>query len=70
MIKEVKLSDICIINGLQTGPFGSQLKADEYKNDGVPVVMPRDIVEGQIDTKCISKVPVEKSKLLKKHILQ
>ena len=32
MIKEVKLSDICIINGLQTGPFGSQLKADEYKD--------------------------------------
>jgi type I restriction enzyme S subunit len=44
------LGNICLDKGLQTGPFGSQLKADEYSSEGVPVVMPKDIVSGQITT--------------------
>jgi len=33
---------------IQTGPFGSQLHAEEYVNDGIPVVNPSNIVSGRI----------------------
>jgi type I restriction enzyme S subunit len=33
---------------IQTGPFGSQLKSDEYEPGGVPVINPSHIVAGQI----------------------
>ncbi len=64
------LESICIDKGLQTGPFGSQLKADEYSHEGVPVVMPRDIVNGQITTHAISRVPESKAFSLSKHRLK
>ena len=35
-------------NGIQTGPFGSQLHASEYIESGVPVIMPKDMVSGCI----------------------
>nr|WP_320010812.1 restriction endonuclease subunit S [uncultured Desulfobulbus sp.] len=39
---------------MQTGPFGSQLHADDYVQDGVPLINPAHIVAGQIvpDPKC------------------
>jgi type I restriction enzyme, S subunit len=39
---------------LQTGPFGSQLHADEYIEDGVPVINPSHMINGTIvpDGKC------------------
>jgi type I restriction enzyme S subunit len=39
---------------LQTGPFGSQLHADEYVDDGIPAVNPANIQNGKIfpDWKC------------------
>lgn len=33
---------------MQTGPFGSQLHADEYVEGGVPLINPVDIMNGQI----------------------
>lgn len=35
--------------GLQTGPFGDELKASEYLAGGVPVILPRDLVAGTIE---------------------
>jgi len=55
--------------GLQTGPFGSQLKAEEYVPEGVPVVMPKDIVDGSIVGAGCSCVSIEKSQELSKHRL-
>lgn len=31
---------------IQTGPFGSQLHQHDYSEQGVPVVMPKDIRNG------------------------
>ena len=35
-------------HGLQTGPFGSQLHASDYVAHGVPVIMPKDMMNGYV----------------------
>ena len=50
----IPLSKIAVAKGLQTGPFGSQLKASEYTKTGIPVVMPKDISNGKITTQSIA----------------
>ena len=63
----VRLVTIAEPKGLQTGPFGSQLKAEEYVEFGVPVVMPKDIYAGKIVTDRIARVPESIAKKLTKH---
>ncbi len=70
MTNIVPLSKIVVDKGLQTGPFGSQLKADEYTPRGIPVVMPKDIEDGYVVTKTITRVPEHKAKKLEKHRIQ
>ena len=41
---------------IQTGPFGSQLHQSDYSTDGIPVVMPKDLVNGKISEKSIARV--------------
>lgn len=54
-------------NGLQTGPFGSQLHAKDYIDDGIPVIMPKDIVDGKISKETIAQISEAKAKSLRKH---
>ena len=63
----VTLGSITVLKGLQTGPFGSQLKAEEYTDRGIPVVMPKDISNGEIITNEIARVSEAKAKKLTKH---
>jgi hypothetical protein len=51
------LVDLAEPRGIQIGPFGSQLHAHEYTEDpsGTPVVMPQDLVDGQILTTRIKR---------------
>jgi type I restriction enzyme S subunit len=67
----VTLNQIRIRSGgvLQTGPFGSQLHAHEYVTDGVPVVMPQDIVDGHVSVQQIARIPEEKAARLSRHRL-
>ena len=37
-----------ISNTIQTGPFGSQLHQSDYSEEGIPVVMPKDLVNGKV----------------------
>lgn len=46
----VHLAKITVEKGLQTGLFGSQLKANEYTEKGVPIVMPKDVNSSKIST--------------------
>ena len=52
---------------LQTGPFGSQLKQAEYTDEGVPVIMPKDIRNGEVVTETVARVPEEKADRLARH---
>ena len=54
---------------LQTGPFGSQLHAHEYVNEGTPVIMPQDILNGQISTSVIARIPERRANELHRHRL-
>ncbi|WP_017361186.1 restriction endonuclease subunit S [Ectopseudomonas mendocina] len=55
--------------GLQTGPFGSQLHAKEYSNDGIPILMPKDLGFGEIDSSRAAKVPEHVASRLIRHRL-
>lgn len=52
---------------LQTGPFGSQLKQDEYSDHGVPVVMPKDIENGRVNKDTVARVPDATAERLHRH---
>ena len=55
---------------LHTGPFGSQLHASEYREEGVPVVMPQDINEGLIDEVSIARISEGRAATLARHRLK
>lgn len=62
--------DAACAGDLQTGPFGSQLHADEYVAEGIPVVMPKDIVGGRIVADTASLIPPARADQLRRHRLQ
>lgn len=55
---------------VQTGPFGSQLHAEEYVEDGWPVVNPMNIVDGGIVSAPTMTITTDKRAELARHILQ
>lgn len=46
-----------LVNELKTGPFGSALSADEYVDEGVPLINPSDLRGGAIWPDRAAKVP-------------
>jgi type I restriction enzyme, S subunit len=65
------LGEVCQKGGgsVQTGPFGSQLHEYDYREGGVPVVMPADIVDGRIDTRRIARITEADADRLGRHKL-
>lgn len=70
--EKVPLASLAADGGIQIGPFGSQLHAREYTDDpdGIPVVMPQDLVNGEIITAKIKRVPYLVAQRLKRHAMQ
>lgn len=66
------LGDICNNNGgfIQTGPFGSQLHAEDYIPVGTPVVMPKDIVNRRVQPLSTAKIGESDVSRLAKHQLK
>ena len=63
--KKVTLQEI--VTTIQTGPFGSQLHQSDYSNDGIPVIMPKDLIDGKISLTSISRVSEEHVSRLHRH---
>lgn len=66
------LGDICRRGGgfIQTGPFGSQLHASDYVEDGIPTIMPKNIGENKVTEDEISRVSPEDVERLRKYKVQ
>ncbi|MFI5338605.1 MAG: nucleotidyl transferase AbiEii/AbiGii toxin family protein [Candidatus Methylomirabilales bacterium] len=58
-----------IADSLQTGPFGSQLHADEYVPGGSPVINPANLQDGQLVPDWDCTVDVATARRLKRHRL-
>lgn len=54
---------------VQTGPFGSQLHASDYVEDGLPSVMPKNLSDDRISTEDIARVSVEDAERLERYRL-
>ena len=68
---ETSLGEVCDkVGGLiQTGPFGSQLHQSDYSEQGIPVVMPKDIVGGRISSETVARVSSDHVNRLSRHKL-
>jgi len=70
--REVTIGELCKEGGgnVQTGPFGSQLKASAYVADGIPTIMPANLVDFRISEEGIARISPEDLARLAKHQLR
>ncbi|MGO9258815.1 MAG: restriction endonuclease subunit S [Bryobacteraceae bacterium] len=62
------LVSLCVDRyGIQTGPFGSQLHQSDYSEDGVPVVMPKNLIDFRIALEGIAHIPEATAAKLARH---
>ncbi|HPA07337.1 MAG TPA: restriction endonuclease subunit S [Methanoregulaceae archaeon] len=54
-------------NPIQTGPFGAQLHSYDYVNEGIPLILINNIVNGKISTAGIPKITSHKAIALSKY---
>jgi type I restriction enzyme S subunit len=55
---------------IQTGPFGSQLHASDYRVEGTPIIMPVNMGDNVINERGIARVGNRDARRLAKHRLQ
>ncbi len=70
--KNSRIEELCNQNNtfVQTGPFGSQLHESDYSPEGIPVIMPKDLIDGKISEASIARVSENHAHRLKRHQVQ
>ena len=74
-LSRARLADLCVPNGVQTGPFGSQLHKEDYVDNGTPIITVEHLGDNRIIHKDLPKVSdidtdrLEKYKLKKGDIV-
>ena len=66
--QRIKLVDVA--SNIQTGPFGSQLHQSDYSEEGIPVVMPKDLIDGHISENSIARVNKSHVQRLSRHKIE
>lgn len=61
------LGELASNGGIQIGPFGSQLHAHEYVDEGVPVVMPADLTANGLQYDRLRRITKTTAERLAKH---
>lgn len=70
-IRTVTIGQICKEGGgnVQTGPFGSQLKAAAYVPSGIPTIMPVNLIDYRVVEEGIAQIgPADHARLSKHHL--
>ena len=55
---------------VQTGPFGSQLHASDYVDEGIPYLMPANLVANRVNLDGIARISKGDAERLSKHLVQ
>ena len=67
---KIRLRDLCGNKGIRIGPFGSQLHAHEYVDNGIPVIMPANLDNDQIVQEELKRITPQKANNLEIHKLE
>ncbi len=70
-VRSVTIGDLCREGGgsVQTGPFGSQLKASTYVPVGVPTVMPADLIDFRVSEQNVARIgPEDHLRMVRHHL--
>ncbi|MFC3862536.1 restriction endonuclease subunit S [Deinococcus antarcticus] len=70
--ENLTLAEVCARGGgnIQTGPFGSQLHAEDYVEEGIPSVMPQNIGDNRILEDGIARISPEDANRLSRYLLR
>lgn len=68
----LSLGDACEQGGgdIQTGPFGSQLHASDYVEEGIPSIMPKNIADNRVITDDIAHITEDDALRLSRYLVK
>ena len=66
------LGAVCLQDGdgIQTGPFGSQLHASDYVPAGIPSIMPKNVGDNRVDVDGIARISLEDANRLSRYLVR